>query len=262
MNDRDESGAGNISVGGKRGPTATGFIIAWTNNSHPRATILPIGDISDRLGHLPSLDRRLVLWSRESSCLRLGDVLRICDAFREPTDVRGRGEAASFAVAPGEIGSPSSTLGAASLLDRIWGRVTDIHPARDPSSGQAASDRRSFDRPADVSAAARRTAGVRRRRRGGGRGGSGGSGGSAGSGGSGGGRGGGGGAGAAGGGGGGAGGRPADVQQVKRPPPSTSLSPPASSARCDMDILAVACALVATALYCNTLQAGFVYDDR
>jgi hypothetical protein len=29
-----------------------------------------------------------------------------------------------------------------------------------------------------------------------------------------------------------------------------------------MDILAVACALVATALYCNTLQAGFVYDDR
>lgn len=164
--------------------------------------------------------------------------------------MRARGEAASFAVAPGEIGSPSSTLGAASLLDRIWGRVTDIHPARDPSSGQAASDRRSFDRPADVSAAARRTGGVRRRRRGGGRGGSGG------------GRGGGGGAGAAGGGGGGAGGRPADVQQVKRPPPSTSLSPPASSARCDMDILAVACALVATALYCNTLQAGFVYDDR
>ncbi|XP_076174227.1 transmembrane O-mannosyltransferase targeting cadherins 2 isoform X1 [Ptiloglossa arizonensis] len=29
-----------------------------------------------------------------------------------------------------------------------------------------------------------------------------------------------------------------------------------------MDVLAVACALVATALYCNTLQAGFVYDDR
>ncbi|XP_076374963.1 transmembrane O-mannosyltransferase targeting cadherins 2 isoform X2 [Megalopta genalis] len=29
-----------------------------------------------------------------------------------------------------------------------------------------------------------------------------------------------------------------------------------------MDILALACALVATALYCNTLHAGFVYDDR
>jgi len=161
--------------------------------------------------------------------------------------VRSRSEAASFA--PGEIRNPDSAPGAVSLLDRIWGRVTDIHPARDPSSGQATSDRRSFDRPADVSATARRTGGVRRRRRGGGRGGGGG------------GRGGGS-AGAAGGGGGGAGGRPADVQQVKRPPPSTSLSPPAFSARCDMDILAVACALVATALYCNTLQAGFVYDDR
>ncbi|XP_066599299.1 protein O-mannosyl-transferase Tmtc2-like isoform X1 [Prorops nasuta] len=29
-----------------------------------------------------------------------------------------------------------------------------------------------------------------------------------------------------------------------------------------MDILALVCALVATILYCNTLQAGFVYDDR
>lgn len=155
---------------------------------------------------------------------------------------------------PERSGTRVSTLEAVSLLEHIWGHVTDIHPARDSSSGQAASDRRSFDRPADVSAAARRTGGVRRRRRGGGRGGGGGGGGGS--------RGrGGGGAGAAGGGG-GAGGRSADVQQVKRPPPSTSLSPPASSARCDMDILAVACALVATALYYNTLQAGFVYDDR
>ncbi|KYN20674.1 hypothetical protein ALC57_06991, partial [Trachymyrmex cornetzi] len=147
---------------------------------------------------------------------------------------------------------PSASPGAASLLDRIRGRVTDIHPARDPSARQATSDRRSFDRPADVSAvAARRTGRVRRRRRGGG-GGGGGAGAAA--------------AAAAAAGGGsssGAGGRPVDVQQVKRPPPSTSLSPPTfSTARCDMDILAVACALVATALYCNTLQAGFVYDDR
>jgi hypothetical protein len=29
-----------------------------------------------------------------------------------------------------------------------------------------------------------------------------------------------------------------------------------------MDLLAVACALVAAALYYNTLYAGFVYDDR
>lgn len=160
------------------------------------------------------------------------------------TDVRPRSEEAIFAVAPEEIENPGPSPGAASLLDRIWGRVTDIHPARDPSSRQATSDRRSLDRPADVSAVtARKTGGLRRRRRGGGRGGGGG-------------------AGAAGGSSSGAGGRPADVQQVKRPPPSTSLSPPASSARCDMDILAVACALVATALYCNTLQAGFVYDDR
>ncbi|EFN60715.1 hypothetical protein EAG_09354 [Camponotus floridanus] len=162
----------------------------------------------------------------------------------------GRAQAPVRSMPVSRIEDPDSAPGTASLLDRIRGRVTDIHPARDPSSGQATSDRRSFDRPADVSAAARRTGGVRRRRRGGGRGGGGG------------GRGGSGSAGAAGGGGGGAGGRPTDVQQVKRPPPSTSLSPPASSSRCDMDILAVACALVATALYCNTLQAGFVYDDR
>ncbi|EZA61112.1 hypothetical protein X777_08324 [Ooceraea biroi] len=162
------------------------------------------------------------------------------------TDVRPRSGASI--CAPGEIGGTGPVPGAATLLDRIRERVTDIHPARDPSSGQAASDRRTFDRLADISAAARRGSGVRRRRRGGGRGGGGGGGG--------GGRGGGG--RSAGSSGGGAGGRPADVQQVKRPPPSTSLSSP----RCDMDILAVACALVATALYCNTLQAGFVYDDR
>ena len=48
------------------------------------------------------------------------------------------------------------------------------------------------------------------------------------------------------------------VQQVRRALP---LPPPPPS-RCDMDILAVACALVATALYFNTLYAGFVYDDR
>jgi hypothetical protein len=157
--------------------------------------------------------------------------------------VRLRAEASTFLRAE-EIGDTGA--GAAPLLDHIRGRVSDIHPARDPSSGQAASDRRTFDRLADIPTAARRSNPVRRRRRGGGRGAGGGRGGGAGrsagnsSGGS------------------GAGGRPANVQQVKRPPPSTSLSSP----RCDMDILAVACALVATALYCNTLQAGFVYDDR
>lgn len=53
-------------------------------------------------------------------------------------------------------------------------------------------------------------------------------------------------------------GRPVDVQQVKAPPTSSCEPPP----RCDMDILTPICALVASALYYNTIGAGFVYDDR
>lgn len=52
-------------------------------------------------------------------------------------------------------------------------------------------------------------------------------------------------------------GRPVDVQQVKGPTSSCEPLP-----RCDMDILTPICALVASALYYNTIGAGFVYDDR
>ncbi|KAL2740297.1 protein O-mannosyl-transferase TMTC2 isoform X1 [Vespula squamosa] len=169
-------------------------------------------------------------------------------------------------------------------FDRNLSGDTDIRPDRATSFRTFSECRSSVERPLDVSSGLIRV--ESRRRRGGG--GAGGAGGGVGGGGGGGGRGGGGGGGGGGvgggggtgaggrngrkrkrrggggggGGGGGRGGRPVDVQQVKKPP-STSLQPaPSSSARCDMDILAVACALVATALYCNTLQAGFVYDDR
>lgn len=53
------------------------------------------------------------------------------------------------------------------------------------------------------------------------------------------------------------------VQQVRKasgfPPLPTPLPLPP---QCDMDILALACALVATILYYGTLYGGFVYDDR
>ncbi|KAF7411853.1 hypothetical protein HZH66_000749 [Vespula vulgaris] len=151
-------------------------------------------------------------------------------------------------------------------FDRNLSSDTDIRPDRATSFRTFSECRSSVERPLDVLSGLIRVE-SRRRRGGGGAGGAGGGvgGGGAGAGGRngrkrkrrGGGGGGGGGTGGA-----GRGGRPVDVQQVKKPP-STSLQPaPSSSARCDMDILAVACALVATALYCNTLQAGFVYDDR
>ncbi|XP_043267624.1 protein O-mannosyl-transferase TMTC2 [Venturia canescens] len=50
-----------------------------------------------------------------------------------------------------------------------------------------------------------------------------------------------------------------NAQQVKRLKPTILAEP---RPQCDMDILAVACAIVAAALYYNTLNAGFVYDDR